>query len=47
MKFLTHEEILDKHIGKKGTPKREAFDKDVEDALNASQSLANIEGPKT
>ena len=26
MKTYTEEEILDKHIGKKGTPKRETFD---------------------
>lgn len=33
MKFHTHEEMLDKHIGKKGTSKREAFDKEVEKSL--------------
>ena len=26
MKFYTEEEILDKHIGKKGTPKRDQFE---------------------
>lgn len=29
MKFLTHEEMLDKHIGKVGTPKRDDFDSKV------------------
>ena len=29
MKFYTEEEILDKHIGKKGTPKRDQFEADL------------------
>lgn len=31
MEFRTHEEMLDRHIGKKGTPKRDEFDAMVED----------------
>ena len=31
MKFHTEEEILNKYIGKEGTPKRDAFDKEIED----------------
>lgn len=30
MKFYTHDEILDKHIGKKGSSARESFDAEVE-----------------
>lgn len=33
MKFYTLDEMLDKHIGKKGTPEREEFDKEVDEAL--------------
>jgi DNA-binding XRE family transcriptional regulator len=33
MKFYTHDEILDKHIGKKGSLARESFDAEVEAAL--------------
>lgn len=33
MKFYTHEEMLDKHVGVKGCPEREQFDADVEAAL--------------
>ncbi len=33
MKFHTEEEILTKYIGKEGTPKRDAFDKEIEDFL--------------
>lgn len=33
MKFYTHDEMLDKHIGKKGTAAREIFDAEVEAAL--------------
>ncbi len=33
MKFYTLEEITDKHIGKIGTPARDAFDAEVEAAL--------------
>jgi len=33
MKFYTHDEMLDKHIGKKGTSARDNFDADVEAAL--------------
>ena len=33
MKFYTLEEITDKHIGKIGTPERDAFDAEVEAAL--------------
>jgi DNA-binding XRE family transcriptional regulator len=29
MKFYTEEEVVDKHIGKKGTPKRDRFDADL------------------
>ncbi|MDE5750687.1 MAG: helix-turn-helix domain-containing protein [Duncaniella sp.] len=33
MKFYTHEEMLDRHIGKKGTFERDNFDAEVEAAL--------------
>ena len=33
MKFYSHEDMLDKHIGKKGTPSRTGFDAEVEAAL--------------
>ena len=33
MKFYTEEEILDKHIGKKGTPKRDQFEVDLNSFL--------------
>ena len=33
MKFYTEEEILDKHIGKKGTPKRDQFEADLNSFL--------------
>ena len=33
MNFKTHEEMLDKHIGKKGTSERDKFDKEVKEAL--------------
>lgn len=33
MKFYTHDEMLDKHIGKKGTAARDNFDAEVEAAL--------------
>lgn len=33
MKFYTLDEITDKHIGKRGTPQREAFEAEVEAAL--------------
>lgn len=36
MKFYTHNEILDKHIGPKGSPARENFDAEVESALIGS-----------
>lgn len=35
MKFYTEEEILDKHIGKKGTPKRDQFEADLKADLNS------------
>lgn len=33
MKFYTHDEMLDKHVGKKGTVARDNFDAEVEAAL--------------
>lgn len=33
MKFYTEEQILDKHIGKKGTPKRDKFEADLHSFL--------------
>lgn len=33
MKFYTHEEMLDKYFGPKGTPRREKYDKELEDFL--------------
>ena len=32
-RFYTEEEILDKHIGKKGTPKRDQFEADLNSFL--------------
>lgn len=37
MKFYTLEEITDKHIGKIGTPARDAFEAEVEAALIGSK----------
>ena len=33
IEFRTHEEMLEKHIGKKGTPEREAYDEEVRKGL--------------
>jgi DNA-binding XRE family transcriptional regulator len=33
MKFYTHDEILDRHVGTKGSHDRESFDAEVEAAL--------------
>lgn len=33
IEYHTHEEMLDKHIGKKGTPEREAYDEDVKKGI--------------
>lgn len=33
MKFYTEEEVLDKHIGTKGTPKRDKFDEKIQSFL--------------
>ena len=33
MKFFTEEEIIDKHIGKKGTSKRDKFDENIHSFL--------------
>ena len=35
MKLYTLEEVTDEVIGKKGTPKRDKFDREVEEALHA------------
>lgn len=35
MKFTPFEEVLDEHFGKIGTPKRDKFERDVEEALHA------------
>lgn len=35
MKYYTLDEALDLHIGKKGTPRRDKFDAEVEEAVNA------------
>lgn len=47
MKFYTQDEILDKHIGKKGTVKREKFDADLHsfligDAIKKARESKNI-----
>lgn len=34
LKLYTFDEILDKHIGAKGTPEREEFDQEVDKALD-------------
>lgn len=33
MELITHEEMLDKLIGEKGTPRRDKYDKELEDFL--------------
>ena len=33
MELITHEEMLDKLIGEKGTPRRDKYDKEIEDFL--------------
>lgn len=35
MKQYSFEEVLDKHIGKAGTPERDQFDKEVDEAVSA------------
>lgn len=35
MKMISFDDFQDKYIGKIGTPKRDAFEKDVEDAVQA------------
>lgn len=35
MKQFTFEEVLDKHIGKIGTPERDKFESDVDEAVKA------------
>ena len=37
MKTVSHDELLDKHIGAKGTPKRDKFDAKVQAATIAYQ----------
>ena len=42
MKFYTQDEILDKHIGKKGSPSREKYDEElntflIEEAIKESR----------
>lgn len=41
MKFYTHEEMLDKHIGEKGTDNRESFDKEIEKELKENPKEIN------
>lgn len=36
MKFYTHEQMVDKHIGVKGTPERESYDEEVEKCLSGN-----------
>lgn len=33
IEYRTHEEMLEKHVGKKGTPEREAYDEEVRKGL--------------
>ena len=35
MKMISFDDFQDKYIGKIGTPKRDAFEKEVEDAVQA------------
>lgn len=35
MNFVSFEQVLDDHFGKVGTPKRDAFERDVQEALHA------------
>ena len=35
MKLTPLDDVLDKHFGKVGTPKRDAFESDVDEALHA------------
>ncbi len=37
MKTISQDEMLDKHIGKKGTPEREKFDAEVQSGVIAHQ----------
>ena len=51
MKFYTEEEILDKHIGKKGTPKRDQFEADLNsfligEAIKQAAQISRIENGK-
>ena len=39
MKFYSHENVLDKHIGRKGTRKRDAFEKAVERKLKTYTTM--------
>lgn len=48
MKFYTEEEILDKHIGKKGTPKRDQFEADLNSFLiGEAITSSSVEEPNT
>lgn len=33
IEYRTHEEMLDKHVGKKGSPERKAYDEEVKKSL--------------
>ena len=47
MKFYTHEQMLDKHVGVKGTPKRDEYDEQIEmllvgDAIRRTRQARNL-----
>ena len=47
MKFYTHEQMLDKHVGAKGTPQRDEYDEQIEmllvgDAIRRTRQARNL-----
>lgn len=47
MKFYTHEQMLDKHVGVKGTPQRDEYDEQIEmllvgDAIRRTRQARNL-----
>jgi hypothetical protein len=44
MNLTPLDDVLDKHFGKVGTPKRDAFESDVDEALHAYRGRSHQEG---
>lgn len=42
MNLTPLDDVLDKHFGKVGTPKRDAFESDVDEALHALTDWAKL-----